>query len=103
MFNFSKTPIGTLRLTGISEGFSFLILLFIAMPLKYFAGMPLAVKYAGWIHGILFILYVLALIRVKALHKWSVKKTFVGFIAALLPFGTFVFDTTLRKEEKALQ
>ncbi|MEP7128906.1 MAG: DUF3817 domain-containing protein, partial [Chitinophagales bacterium] len=63
--NFSNTSIGRLRLAGITEGISFLVLLFIAMPLKYFADIPEAVKYTGWLHGLLFILYLVALANVK--------------------------------------
>ena len=100
---FSKTSIGKLRITGLAEGTSFLILLLIAMPLKYMAGMPMAVKYAGWAHGILFILYIVALINVRLDYKWPFKKLLVAFIASLLPFGTFILDSRLRKEETELQ
>src|SRR5438552_3773981 len=53
-----KTILRRLRLVGYTEGVSFLVLLGIAMPLKYFAGMPLAVTIVGAIHGLLWILYV---------------------------------------------
>ena len=97
---FSNTAIGRLRLIGISEGISYLLLLSIAMPLKYFAGLPEAVKYTGWVHGLLFILYVIALIQVKVSLHWSLKKTAIAFIASLLPFGTFILDKQWREEEK---
>ncbi len=100
---FSKTDIGRFRLVAISEGISFIVLLFIAMPLKYIAGLPEAVKYVGWAHGLLFMLYILALITVKINLNWDFEKTAVAFIASLLPFGTFVLDKSLRKYEKLLQ
>ena len=100
---FSKTDIGRFRLTAISEGISFIVLLFIAMPLKYFADMPEAVKYVGWVHGLLFVLYILALITVKITLNWNFKKTMIAFLASLLPFGTFILDKSLRKEEKLLE
>lgn len=100
--NFSNTPIGKLRMAGLAEGISFLVLLLIAMPLKYIAHLPQAVKVIGWIHGLLFILYILALIRVWLAFKWSFKRLFIAFIAALLPFGTFILDAQLRKEEQTL-
>ncbi len=100
---FSNTPIGKLRLTGLAEGTSFLILLLIAMPLKHFANLPQAVKIVGWAHGILFILYIIALIRVWVVFKWSLKRVIIAFIAALVPLGTFVFDKQLRKEEQTLK
>ena len=84
---------------GHAEGISFLVLLFIAMPLKYVAGLPLAVKYVGWMHGILFILYVIALIRVMQKHKWNLVKSFVVFCMSLIPFGTFWYDAKLKREE----
>lgn len=100
---FSNTDLGRFRLVAISEGISFVILMFIAMPLKYFADMPKPVTYVGWIHGVLFVLYILALITVKISRNWNFKKTVVAFIASLLPFGTFILDKSLRKEEKLLQ
>ena len=52
-----KTPLGRFRAVALAEGLSFVVLLFIAMPLKYALGLPLAVKYVGWAHGLLFVLY----------------------------------------------
>lgn len=96
---FSKTPIGRLRLAGFIEGISYLLLLFVAMPLKYFANMPQAVKIVGWIHGALFIWFVVALLNVMATSKWKILKSLLAFISSLIPFGTFVLDASLRKEE----
>ncbi len=101
-YKFSKTALGRFRLIGITEGYSYLVLLFIAMPLKYLAGFPEAVKIVGWTHGLLFILYMFALLKVKFTLDWSIKKSFVAFIAALVPFGTFILDTKLIEEEKNL-
>ncbi len=101
-FKFSNSPIGRFRLAGISEGFSFVILLFIAMPLKYFAGFPDAVKYVGWAHGLLFVIYVMTLMSVKFSQNWNFKKTVVAFLASLIPFGTFILDKSLVKEEKLM-
>ncbi len=99
---FSNTPIGRLRFAAITEGISFLVLLFIAMPLKYFADFPEAVKVTGWFHGILFLLYIIALTHVKFKHQWSLIKAFVAFLASLIPFGTFFLDVQLRKDEKII-
>ena len=96
-----KTSIGRLRAIGIVEGISYLVLLGVAMPLKYFADMPLAVTYFGWAHGVLFVLFCLALLEVKLEHKWTVKRCLVPFIAALLPFGPFVIDKKLKAEDEA--
>lgn len=93
------SPIGRLRLVGILEGISYLLLLGIAMPLKYFAGMPVAVKYTGWVHGLLFVLFMLALAQVWLVRKWAFGKVMIAFIASLVPFGTFVLDRSLKQEE----
>ncbi len=83
---------------ALSEGVSFILLL-MAMPLKYMYGHPEYVKVIGWIHGLLFILYVIALLRVRHSNNWSIGRSFIAFVASLLPFGTFVLDVSLRKEE----
>ena len=96
-----KTPIGRLRAIGIIEAISFLLLLGVAMPLKYFAGLPEAVKVAGWTHGVLFIVFCCALLDAKQQARWSFWQTGTVLVAALLPFGPFVIDRRLRKEDKA--
>lgn len=93
-----KSTIGLLRGIGIIEGISYLILLFIAMPLKYFADLPVFVRIFGMAHGILFVLFVLVLLVVWFRHRWSLIRVLGAFIASLLPFGTFVLDARLRKE-----
>jgi integral membrane protein len=81
-----------------AEGISFLLLVFIAMPLKYAAGMPLMVKYVGWAHGLLFMAYIAQMLHVAYLLKWDVLKIIYGFIAAFLPFGPFVFERSLKNK-----
>jgi integral membrane protein len=89
-----------LRHVGRAEGISLLLLLFIAMPLKYIWNQPGAVKIIGWIHGALFVLFMLMALRVYDQRGWSFKKLATAFLAAFLPFGTFVFDRQLKKEEQ---
>jgi integral membrane protein len=84
------------RIIALSEGVSFLVLLFVAMPLKYLADKPMAVKYVGWVHGGLFVLYVLLGLRAAKSEGWTFKFCVVAFVASLLPFGTFVLDRKLR-------
>ena len=91
-----RTLIGKFRLTGFIEGISFLLLLGVAMPLKYYLGMPIYVKVVGMTHGILFILYCLQLYLTMRHHKWSLGYAAYLFIAALIPFGTFYTDRKLR-------
>jgi len=81
----------------MAEGTSMLLLLFIAMPLKYLAGKPGAVQVIGWLHGLLFVLFMLAVLIVYFQRSWPFKRVIIAFIAAFLPFGTFVFDSWLKK------
>lgn len=92
-----RTLIGKFRLTGFIEGISFLLLLGVAMPLKYYWGMPIYVKIVGMTHGILFILYCLQLYLTMRHHKWSLGYAAYLFVAALIPFGTFYTDRRLRQ------
>jgi integral membrane protein len=93
-----NSTLGRFRLIAILEGVSYLILLGIAMPLKYFVQLPDAVRYTGWIHGVLFVLYIILLLKVWSQYRWSFGKVLLAFIASLLPFGTFVLDSKLKKE-----
>jgi len=95
-------PIGRLRLIGLIEGVSFLLLLFVAMPLKYAAGMPEAVKIVGWAHGGLFVLFLVALFNASMETGWSLTKIAGAFVASVVPFGTFVLDRDLKRDEAAL-
>lgn len=88
------------RYISIIEGISFLVLLFIAMPLKYMMDMPLAVTYVGWAHGLLFIIYIYIVFPTAKKLTWNFSKTFFALIASVLPFGPFIFDKYLTKEEK---
>lgn len=98
-----ETTIGRLRAVALVEGVSFLILLGIAMPLKYFAGMPQAVTLAGWLHGLLFMAFCIALTQAHQECRWSLGRSGAVLLAALLPFGPFVMDARLRREDEAVQ
>ena len=87
-----------LRLVGVLEGISFLILVFVAMPLKYIWEMEMAVKIFGWAHGILFMAYCSVLYMAHLDREWKISKTFLLFVAALVPFGPFIADSKLKKE-----
>ena len=90
-----------LRSVAFLEGLSYVLLLFVAMPLKYLGGMPLAVRVVGSLHGGLFVW--LAVLVLRGLthrgrpFRWGVKV----MVASLLPFGTFVIDRGLRAEVDA--
>lgn len=91
-----------LRVIGIAEGISFLVLLLIAMPIKYILGNPLPVKYTGWVHGVLFLAYVFAVLRAAWSLKWNLKSTALFMAASLVPLATFVLDKNLKKEQEEL-
>lgn len=84
-----------LRLSSITEGISFLVLLFIAMPLKYMADMPEWVRVTGMIHGVLFIWYVGAVLWARVSPGMSWRHTLIALIASVLPFGTFYADSRI--------
>jgi integral membrane protein len=97
--------IPTLRLLSLVEGISTLILFGIAMPLKYAAGMPLAVTVAGTVHGALFIALALMLLIAIREVPLPISVAATGLVAAVLPGGPFFFDRILldavrRSEEK---
>jgi integral membrane protein len=95
------TPLRRLRAISIAEGVSYLVLLGIAMPLKYLAGQPEAVSVFGSLHGLLTILFVLAVAHVWAERRWPVRRVILALIASVIPFGAFALDARLRREERA--
>ncbi len=95
----SKTLLEKFRFISFIEGVSFIVLLFIAMPLKYYFGYPIATKVIGSIHGILFIGFIVLLVQSIKEYRFSTKFGMTLFIASLLPFGTFFTDKMLRDYE----
>ena len=93
------STLGRLRLTGLFEGMSFIILLAIAMPLKYLAGKPGMVSVVGMAHGILFVLYIFLAMQAKFQYQWSWKKMVLLWIASVVPFGTFYVDYKILRSE----
>ena len=97
MNQIKERSINQLRWIGNAEGVSFLILLFISMPLKYIFDYPVAVKFNGWIHGLLFIIYIAAVLRTAYLVKWNFQRVGIALAASLIPFATFILDKKLGK------
>lgn len=93
--NLQHPAVKRLRILGYAEAISWGLLL-IGMVLKYGLGKPLMVKYTGWVHGLLFILYCIHLLMVTQILKWPFKKLVTGGLAAFLPFGTLWFDRRIR-------
>ena len=86
-----KTPISRFRLIAFLEGCSFL-LIGLTMILKYKYEMPGPNYVVGMVHGLLFILYCFLLLQVAYIYKWPFIKVSLGFLASLVPFGTFYAD-----------
>lgn len=87
------------HIIGLTEGWSFILLLGVAMPLKYWADMPMAVTVVGSLHGLLFVLYLLSLAEVTIKRRWSILKVLAGLLASVLPLGPFILDAKLVKQE----
>lgn len=83
--------IDPLRLVAMLEGWSYIILVLVAMPLKYLFSNPVLVRPVGMIHGVLFVLYILLVLLCMWQYKWSIWKGFLLFLISLIPFGTFIW------------
>ncbi|OKL35710.1 DUF3817 domain-containing protein [Domibacillus mangrovi] len=95
-----KTTIGKLRFMGYFEGVSLLVLLFIAMPLKYGFDIPEAVRIVGSIHGALFVTYCIVIAYVTLKTRWNIIWPILSIVVAFIPFGNFILDKKLHKLEK---
>lgn len=98
MVDLLKTQIGRFRILAFVEGISFLVILFVTMPLKYIGQYPQPNKIFGMLHGVLFVLYVLAVLLLAIMQNWSFKKTLLALLASVIPFGTFWADKKLFQE-----
>jgi integral membrane protein len=92
------TALWHLRIASMLEGISFLVLLFIAMPMKYLAGEPQWVSWAGRVHGGLFIVLALALMRCASARGWNMSRSLRVIGMALVPFGAFFLDREFASE-----
>lgn len=91
------SSMGRLRIVAFVEGISYLVLVFIAMPLKYAAGIPQPVRVVGMAHGVLFVSFCFALLFVLVEGRLTFVRSVLTFLSSLVPFGTFVVDKFLRR------
>jgi integral membrane protein len=84
--------ISSLKKVGFIEGISYLLLIGVAMPLKYLAGIKIAVTIAGTLHGILFLALMVAIIQAMLRARLKPLNAFICFVASLIPFATFYMD-----------
>lgn len=80
------------RIIAFLEGLSYLLLLFVAVPIKYISQDPSYVKMLGMPHGILFVAYIAFAILLKSHYKWNLKAFAIVLVASILPFGTFYIE-----------
>lgn len=98
-----KTELDRFKTVALFEGISFIILLFIAMPLKYIWLMPVFVKVVGMIHGGLFLLYLYTQFEASRKYGWGLKDNAIYLLASVIPFGTFFSDKKLAKIKAELE
>jgi integral membrane protein len=87
----------TLRVVALTEAVSWLVLLLVAMPLKYGWGMPLAVRYVGMAHGVLFLVLIWLAIRTHFELGWPSRRVGLVILAAMVPLWPFFLDRRLRE------
>lgn len=101
MKQFFTTPVGRLRIIAFLEGISFIILLFVGVPMKYYFGNHSVVELLGPIHGALFLLYVFNALHVGVEQKWRFwETTWKVLLASVIPFGTFYIDSKILRHIK---
>jgi len=77
------------KITSILEGISYILLLFVGVPLKYLGQNDILVKSLGMPHGLLFMAYIVIALLIRSKMKWDFKTTLIVLVASILPFGTF--------------
>jgi integral membrane protein len=95
------TPVGRFRIVAFWEGISYLLLLFVAMPLKYGFGIDLAVRIVGMVHGVLFLGYCVTL--AVATRRLGARRSVLAFVLSFVPGGTFWLESRLRQDERELE
>lgn len=93
-----SSALGRLKVIGFIEALSFLVLLIIAMPLKYLADIPEPVTIVGMLHGVLFTLYLIAIANALIVRQITFFVAFLAVVAAFLPFGPFLLERKLLRK-----
>ncbi|MEY8849009.1 DUF3817 domain-containing protein [Psychroserpens sp. XS_ASV72] len=87
------------KIVAFLEGVSYILLLFVAVPIKYLAGDPQYVKWLGMPHGILFLAYIVLALMLASELKWPRRTLVIVLLASIIPFGTFYVDRTYLKSK----
>ncbi len=99
MLTFIKDPLYRFRIVALIEGLSFLLLLFVSMPLKYYMGYATFSWYVGMAHGVLFVLYLVLAIEILIRRKITFWLFLRVIVASIIPFGTFFNERTLKDRQ----
>lgn len=100
-FDLLKTALGRFRVVALAEGVSTLALFGVAMPLKYWADIPVAVSIVGRIHGVLVVVFVVFWLGAWLMQRWGILKALLGLGLSMIPLGAFFFDYLIRDEVPA--
>lgn len=98
MLSLLATDLGRLRLISLLEGTSYLLLVGLAVPLKYLAGRPELVHLLGRVHGLLFVVFIIALTQVALSTPWTPRRILLVLGAAMVPLGALLLERSLRAE-----
>ncbi len=93
--------LGAFRIVNKLEGFSYILLLFVAMPLKYGLDIAVATRIAGTLHGILFVAFCITLFLALVGKKVSFTESVIFFLLSLVPFGSFYTDKLIGRKQEA--
>lgn len=93
-----KSHLGRLRVIAWLEGWSLLLLMFVAMPVKYLMDVPEATQAIGMIHGILFVMFITATLVISIIQRWNLGRIFVVMASSFVPFGTFYVDRKILRK-----
>lgn len=96
-----RGPVSFLRRVAMAEAASYLLLVAVAMPLKYLAGQPMAVRIIGSIHGLLFLVFCWALLQVLLRSKWPMSRCAFVMLISFIPVVPFFFDRQMQNWENA--
>jgi len=98
-----KAAVTFLRRVALAEAVSYLLLVGVAMPLKYLAGQPLAVRVVGMVHGLLFIAFCWALLQALLKAKWPVMRCALVMVVSFIPIVPFLFDKRMKAWDSEAQ
>lgn len=92
-------PLYRFRILALIEGVSYLLILFVTMPMKYWMGIGILNKIVGWGHGILFVIYIVLAIEILIRRRIDFWQFLRVIVASIIPFGTFFNEKMLKRQQ----